>query len=157
VGSGTILSSPNPFHVTYKLNTIDEAKLKKGIERMLRILKAAGAEEVGTHHFSGASINVKEVSSHEFESFVKRESSRAIKPLSTTIASAHQMGSCRMGVDPKYSVVNQRGETWEVEGLYLADSSVFPTALGVNPMVTIQAIAYCTAQSVLESLKRKKT
>lgn len=157
LGSGTIVSSPNPFDVTYEMDPIDEAKLKKGIERLLRILAAAGAEEVGTHQFSGTSINLKKVSSDEFESFVKRESSKAIKPRSTTIASAHQMGSCRMGVDPKNSVVNQRGETWEVEGLYLADSSVFPTALGVNPMVTIQATAYCTAQSIVEYLKRKKT
>ena len=66
------------------------------------------------------------------------------------------MGSCRMGADAKSSAVNHMGETWEVEGLYVADSSVFPTALGVNPMVTVQAIAYCTAQSVLEVLRRKK-
>ncbi|CAL1412144.1 unnamed protein product [Linum trigynum] len=66
------------------------------------------------------------------------------------------MGSCRMGADSAVSAVKETGETWEVEGLYVADSSVFPTALGVNPMVTVQAIAYCTAQSVLEGLKRKK-
>lgn len=154
VGSGVI--STSPFDVTYKMDPIDEANLKKGIEKMLRILAAAGAEEVGTHHHSGASINVKKVSCHEFENFVKRESSKTIQNLSMPIGSAHQMGSCKMGVDPRTSVVNQWGESWEVEGLYLADSSVFPTALGVNPMVTIQAIAYCTAQSVLEYLKRKK-
>ena len=67
------------------------------------------------------------------------------------------MGSCRMGIDPKESVVDQKGETWEVEGLFVADASVFPTALGVNPMVTIQAISYCTAQSVLDVLKRTKS
>ena len=39
----------------------------------------------------------------------------------------------------------------------MADASVFPTALGVNPMVTVQAIAYCTAQSVVEVLKRKRS
>ncbi|CAB4309382.1 unnamed protein product [Prunus armeniaca] len=66
------------------------------------------------------------------------------------------MGSCRMGVDSKQSVVNQMGETWEVEGLFVVDTSVFPTALGVNPMVTVQAIAYCTSQSILQVLRRKK-
>ncbi|XP_021753951.1 long-chain-alcohol oxidase FAO4A-like [Chenopodium quinoa] len=154
VGSGNI--SKSPFDITYNLHSSDEANLKKGIEKMLRILAGAGAEEIGTHHKSGASINVKKVSCHEFEKFVKKESSKAIQGLSTPIASAHQMGSCRMGIDPRTSVVNQMGESWEVEGLYLADSSVFPTALGVNPMVTIQAISYCTSQSVLEYLKRKK-
>ncbi|CAO2820076.1 unnamed protein product [Amaranthus hypochondriacus] len=154
IGSGTI--SDSPFDITYKLDAIDESNLKKGIEKMLRILAAAGAEEIGTHHQSGESINVKKVSCHEFEKFVKRESSKAIQGLSMPIASAHQMGSCRMGVHPNNSVVNQMGESWDIEGLYLADSSVFPTALGVNPMVTVQAIAYCTAQSVLEFLKRKR-
>ena len=153
IGSGTI--SDSAFDITYKMDAIDESNLKKGIEKMLRILAAAGAEEIGTHHQSGESINVKKVSCHEFENFVKRESSKGIQGLSMPIASAHQMGSCRMGIDPNNSVVNQMGECWDVEGLYLADSSVFPTALGVNPMVTVQAIAYCTAQSVLEFLKRK--
>ncbi|XP_010676697.2 long-chain-alcohol oxidase FAO4A [Beta vulgaris subsp. vulgaris] len=154
VGSGII--STSPFDISYMMDPIDEANLKKGVEKMLRILAAAGAEEIGTHHNSGESINVKKATYHEFEKFVKRESSKEIQGLSTPVASAHQMGSCKMGVDPRTSVVNQMGESWDVEGLYIADSSVFPTALGVNPMVTVQAISYCTAQSVLEYLKRKK-
>ncbi|GAV63740.1 GMC_oxred_N domain-containing protein/GMC_oxred_C domain-containing protein, partial [Cephalotus follicularis] len=153
-GSG-ILNSPHS--ISYNMEPIDEEHLQKGLEKVLRILAAAGAEEIGTHHSKDKTINVKKVSSHEFERFVKVESSRPLRDLSTQICSAHQMGSCRMGIDPKRSVVNQMGETWEVEGLYVADTSVFPTALGVNPMVTVQAIAYCTAQSVLQVLWRKKS
>ncbi|XP_059663075.1 long-chain-alcohol oxidase FAO4A [Cornus florida] len=152
-GSGEIVS---PSKISYRMDTIDEENLKRGLEKILRILAAAGADEIGTHHCKGKTLKVKQVSSHEFERFVKEESSRALRDLSTPICSAHQMGSCRMGVDSKGSAVNQMGETWEVEGLYVADSSVFPTALGVNPMVTVQAIAYCTAQSVLQVLRRKK-
>lgn len=152
-GSGTV-NSPNS--ISYQMEASDEENLQKGLEKILRILAAAGAEEIGTHHNKGKTLNVKKVSYHEFERFVKEESARALRGLSTPICSAHQMGSCRMGVDPKESVVNQMGETWEVEGLFLADTSVFPTALGVNPMVTVQAIAYCTAQSVLAVLRRKK-
>lgn len=151
-GSGQLVS---PHSISYNLDKIDEDNIKTGLEKVLRILASAGAEEIGTHHFEGRSINVKKVSYVEFDKFVKEESSRSVKNLETPICSAHQMGSCRMGVDSKTSVVNSRGETWEIEGLYVADSSVFPTALGVNPMVTIQAIAYCTAQSVLETLRRK--
>lgn len=88
---------------------------------------------------------MKNASLDEFERFVKEESSRPLRDLSSAICSAHQMGSCRMGVDAKGSVVNQMKETWKVEGLFLADTSVFPTALEVNPMVTVQAIAYSTA------------
>ncbi|KAA0052249.1 long-chain-alcohol oxidase FAO4A isoform X2 [Cucumis melo var. makuwa] len=152
-GSGTVKS---PSSLSYKMDNVDEQNLQKGLEKALKILAAAGAVEIGTHHNKGRSINVKKVSYREYEKFVKEESSRPLKDLLTPICSAHQMGSCRMGSGAKDSVVNQRGETWEVEGLFIADSSVFPTALGVNPMVTVQAIAYCTAQSVLETLKRKR-
>lgn len=152
-GSGMISS---PSSISYEMDESDEENLKKGMEKMLRILAAAGAEEIGTHNCKGRSINVKKVSSHTFERFVEEESSRGLSDLTTTLCSAHQMGSCRMGIDPNTSVVNQMGETWEVEGLYVADSSVFPTALGVNPMVTVQAIAYCTAKSVAQLLRRKK-
>ncbi|KAL6001777.1 hypothetical protein ACLOJK_041755 [Asimina triloba] len=146
-----------PGSLAYRLDGTDEENLHRGIEKVLRILAAAGAEEIGTHHLKGEKLNLREASSHEFERFVKRESRRRLKDLSTPIFSAHQMGSCRMGVSPKESVVNERGETWEVEGLYIADASVFPTALGVNPMVTVQAIAYCTAQTIVEVLRRKKS
>lgn len=152
-GSGVLVS---PQEVTYTMEKIDEENIKVGLEKILRILASAGAEEIGTHHIGGRSINVKKVSYNEFDKFVKEESSRPLKDLETPICSAHQMGSCRMGVDPKSSAVNPMGETWEIKGLYVADTSVFPTALGVNPMVTVQAIAYCTAQSVLESLKRRR-
>lgn len=152
-GSGTVLSQDS---VTYRMDATDEVNLQKGLEKVLRILAAAGAEEIGTHNSGGRTLNVKTASSHEFERFVKEETRKPLRDLSAPISSAHQMGSCRMGTEPEGSAVSPMGETWEVEGLYVADSSVFPTALGVNPMVTVQAIAYCTAQSVLEALKRKK-
>ncbi|XP_049376273.1 long-chain-alcohol oxidase FAO4A-like isoform X1 [Solanum stenotomum] len=152
-GSGEALS---PYSVSYKLDQTDEENLKAGLEKTLRILAAAGAEEIGTQQEKGRSLKVNEASLKEFERFVKEESSIEIGKHSVPICSAHQMGSCRMGVDPKTSVVNSKGETWEVEGLFLGDSSVCPTAIGVNPMVTIQAISYCTAQSVLQFLKNQK-
>ncbi|KAL8256207.1 hypothetical protein R6Q59_031274 [Mikania micrantha] len=152
-GSGVIRPKTS---ITYKMDVIDEHNLKTGLEKSLRIMAAAGAEEIGTHNNKGRTLNVKRASYREFERFVIEESSRALRDLSTPLCSAHQMGSCRMGVEPKGSAVNPKGETWEVEGLYVADTSVFPTALGVNPMVTVQAIAYCTAQAVIESLKRMK-
>ncbi|KAM7261981.1 hypothetical protein ACFE04_021058 [Oxalis oulophora] len=151
-GSGTVKS---PNSISYNMTSTDEENLQKGIEKVLRILAAAGAEEIGTHNSRGKKLNVKKASEEDFERFVKEESLRSMRDLSTMICSAHQMGSCRMGNDRKSSVVNENGETWEVEGLYVADTSVFPTALGVNPMVTVQAIAYCTAQSVLGVLSKK--
>ncbi|XP_042008658.1 long-chain-alcohol oxidase FAO4A-like [Salvia splendens] len=138
--------------ISYMIGKFDEENLRKGMERVLRILAAAGAEEIGTHSRWGRVLKVKEASEEEFERFVKEESGRRPGNESAPMCSAHQMGSCRMGAEPGAGAVGPTGETWEVEGLFVADSSVFPTALGVNPMVTVMAIAYCTAQSVLEAL-----
>ncbi|KAJ0909421.1 putative long-chain-alcohol oxidase [Helianthus annuus] len=115
--------------ITYKMGVADEENLKRGLEKSLRILAAAGAEETGTHNNRGKTLNVKNVSYHEFECFVREESSRALRDLSTPICSAHQMGSCQMGVQAKGSAVNPTGETWEVEGLYVADTC-FPDGIG---------------------------
>lgn len=148
-GSGSIASETD---ISYKVEKCDQESLSEGMERVLRILAAAGAEEIGTHHGTGKVLRLKEASEEEFERFVKEESLRPVEKLSSPVCSAHQMGSCRMGVDPRGSAVGPKGESWEVKGLFVADSSVFPTALGVNPMVTIQAISYCTAHSILEAL-----
>ncbi|KAF1811709.1 hypothetical protein P152DRAFT_449983 [Eremomyces bilateralis CBS 781.70] len=55
--------------------------------------------------------------------------------------SAHQMGTCRMGASPNVSVVDPTGAVWGTDGVYVADASVFPSASGVNPMVTNMAIS----------------
>ncbi|CAA6675571.1 unnamed protein product [Spirodela intermedia] len=104
--------------------------------RMLRILAAAGAEEWGTHHRDG------------------RCSRSRVEPgrAGELRAAGYARWGCRMGMDPSVRV-NENGETWEVGRLFVADTSVFPTALGINPMVTVQAIAYCTAQNILEVLQ----
>ena len=62
------------------------------------------------------------------------------------------MGSARMGDDPKSSAVDPQGQAWDVAGLWLCDASVFPTASGVNPMVTVEALALCVAEHVAGSL-----
>jgi choline dehydrogenase-like flavoprotein len=54
---------------------------------------------------------------------------------------AHLMGGCRMGDDPETSVTNADGRTWEIPNLWICDGSLFATSGGVNPSLTIQALA----------------
>jgi len=56
--------------------------------------------------------------------------------------SFHQMGSCRMGNDSQTSVIGADHHAHAVNGLFVADGSAFPSASGVNPMITIMAMAH---------------
>lgn len=68
-------------------------------------------------------------------------------------SSAHQMGTCRMSASEEDGVVDPFGKVWATQGLYVADSSVFPSASGVNPMITVMAIADRIARAVDRDLK----
>lgn len=83
-----------------------------------------------------------------------RSKSTLLHPERTTFASAHIMGTCRMGSSPKKSVVNPQGQVWGVEGLYVSDASVFPSATGVNPMLTVYAISDWISRGVAASLRK---
>jgi cholesterol oxidase len=57
------------------------------------------------------------------------------------LLTAHSLGGCPVGDDPTIGVVKHTGEVWGYDDLYVVDGSVIPTALGVNPSLTIQALA----------------
>lgn len=67
-------------------------------------------------------------------------------------SSAHQMGTCRMGATAEAGVVDDRGKVWGKESLYVADASVFPSASGVNPMITTMAIADWVSRGIAKEL-----
>ncbi len=69
---------------------------------------------------------------------------------------AHLMGACRMGSSPQTSVVDQWCRTWDVPNLFVCDGSVFVTSSGVNPSLTIQAIAARTADYLIAAAKRRE-
>lgn len=66
----------------------------------------------------------------------------------------HLNGTARMGVDPATSVVDADCRSWDIRNLWICDGSVFPTVGGVNPSLTIQAVALRTADRI-EALARR--
>lgn len=72
------------------------------------------------------------------------------------LASAHQMGTCRMTSNPRTGVCKPTGETWEVKGLWVADASLFPTASGVNPMLTTYSMAKIVSNEIVTSLSQSR-
>ena len=67
---------------------------------------------------------------------------------------AHHEGGTRMGADPKTSVVNRYGQSWDVPNLFVIGSSTFPTMSGFNPTLTIQALAYMSADAIVNRYKK---
>jgi gluconate 2-dehydrogenase alpha chain len=75
-------------------------------------------------------------------------------PLGAGAPGAHHEGGTRMGSDPKDSVVNKYGQSWDVPNLFVVGSSTFPSmGAGFNPTLTIQALAYMTADALVNKYK----
>ncbi|CAO3620286.1 unnamed protein product [Cunninghamella blakesleeana] len=144
--------------VYYTMGDFDKQSLKEGIIACAKILVAAGAREVRSVQFTVPPFEFKddeesEVNNPRFMKWLELiQSQDTPKP-----ATPHLMGTNRMGVSSKDSVVKPTGETWEVENLYVADASIFPGCSGVNPSETIYALALHIADNILDKEKDKTT
>ena len=76
------------------------------------------------------------------------------RDLWTSTDTSHLLGTCRMGDDPRTSVVNADGRSWDIANLWICDGSLFPTSGGVNPSLTIQALA-CRIGERIRTLARR--
>ena len=68
---------------------------------------------------------------------------------------AHTIGTCRMGHDASDAVVDADGRCFDIPNLYISDNSTFPSALSVNPALTIMALSLRTADRFLETMRRR--
>jgi choline dehydrogenase-like flavoprotein len=131
----------------YSLSTFDRDHLLRGIAEACRIHLAAGAEEVYFPHNTAPTYQ-RVHGEAELERFLADIPSWGWKANRFPLFTAHQMGTCRMGGDAKRHPVTPEGEVRGTRGLYVADASCFPESSGVNPMLSIQAIAHYTAQGL---------
>ena len=69
------------------------------------------------------------------------------------ITSGHPMGGCALGGDARRDVVDSRGRSWDIDGLYVADSSLLPTSLGVNPCYTVYALGRYIGSQMVEDIR----
>jgi choline dehydrogenase-like flavoprotein len=72
------------------------------------------------------------------------------------LLTVHIMGTAALGGRAESSVVSPNGELWDLPGCYVADASLFPTAIGRNPQITILALATRVAERLAEKLQSRK-
>ena len=124
---------------------VDRRLAQRANVELCRLHRAAGAVEIFTAHASELRWRVGE----DFEEFLARVDAASYDPNDVACFTAHQMGSCRMGSDPAESVADGRGELHDVKGVWIGDGSAFPTAPGVNPMISFMSLAHRTAAEML--------
>jgi len=130
--------------VSYILNERDLARLKRGHEILARIWFAAGARAVYPM------INgFDELRGEEDLARFRRSRLRASD---LDLSAYHPLGTARMGVDPAHSVVGPSHQTHDVPGLWITDGAAVPSSIGVNPQLTIMAMATRASEHISASL-----
>ena len=149
----TIDSEGNPV-INYVLTQYDKDQMMAGLEAQYRLHRAAGSKLMVPLK-EGGDWFWKMDDDEAFDAYVKQVVGVGVPVSTMPVFSAHQMSSCRMGHNSSVAPVNLTGELFECSGLYVADGSVLPTSLGVNPMVTIEAFAYMIAQNIVDVLQKE--
>ncbi len=137
--------------VDYRLSRYDRKHLRRAIAGAAEVLEAAGAREIWlpvartVTYRPGVGVSAR----HARDDWLRRVDRAGWGPNELLLVTFHQMASCRMGARARTSVVDAENRVWGIRGLYVADASTFPSASGVNPMLTVMAIAHRAAGMIL--------
>jgi len=121
--------------ITYNLNEMDKNEFVKASKIMGNLYFESGAEAVylGNQVFTSPD-QLNGISTDLFEPFASHK------------YAAHFQSTCRMGASSKDSVTDNSGKVFDTENVYVADASILPDSVGVNPMLTIMAFASLVAE-----------
>jgi choline dehydrogenase-like flavoprotein len=140
-------SGDDDVEIKYELNTSDRRQLSLGLKKCAEILFAAGAKQVLIPFFHPLFLRKKEeISKIPF----------ILDDLEMDILAVHPQSSVWMGLSKKSSCININGQYHHLENLYIADTSVFPSSLGVPPQISTYAFGFYVADSVKRYLKKLK-
>jgi choline dehydrogenase-like flavoprotein len=147
--------------IDYRLDALGVATLRHALVSMARLARAGGARQIVAAGMPPAWYGQTGFGpGREARAFVVFEDALGafdFSPNRGSVFSAHQMGTARMGepsadhpVDPRGRVRRSAASAAPVAGLYVADGSLFPTGIGVNPMITIMALARRVSRTVID-------
>ncbi|MGI8535048.1 MAG: GMC family oxidoreductase N-terminal domain-containing protein [Mycobacteriales bacterium] len=140
-GRVTIDASGEAVHTYALTDERDIAAYRKGLRVMAALHEAAGAQEL----WFGATPRVWQ-RGDDLAAWLAELAEMHIGAGGLFMGSAHQMGGACMGTDPATSVTQPTGELHDVAGVWIGDTSAFPTPSGANPMLTCMALAHRTAE-----------
>ena len=132
--------------IDYTVSARDAPRVLQGAQEAARVHAAAGARTIGGPYHNLPELSLQKAAG--IEDYVAQFPRRGVIKNDLVLYSAHQMSSCRMGGSPKQAPVSPDGEAYEVQNLFVADASALPTATGVNPMISIMALAHRNAQII---------
>jgi choline dehydrogenase-like flavoprotein len=124
--------------VTYSVNRQDLAVMKRGMVTLAEIYFAGGARRVLPPVHGWAQLD----DLSDLERFRRAD----YRPRDLSISAYHPLGTARMGIDPRSSVVGADHAVHGVPGLYIVDGSSVPSSLAANPQITIMAMATRAAE-----------
>jgi len=139
----TIAGRPQAF---YQLAEADAANLQRGVVLLSELLFAAGAKRILLPFHGSADLASADDA--------RRLLDRHIPARGWEVVTVHMMGTARMGSDRAAAVTSSFGEVHDADRLIVADASLFPTPIGVNPMETIMALATRAAGHVIDNAHR---
>jgi choline dehydrogenase-like flavoprotein len=144
-GSGTVtVDSQGRAQAHWKLNHPDDrAMAVLAQQELAKIHHAAGAHTIQTLHQKPTEWH----SGESFDAFLDELRRAPHEANDLVVSSAHPQGGCRLGADSFTSVADGDGQLHDIPGVWIGDGSGFPSAVGVNPMITIMAMARRTARA----------
>lgn len=144
-GMGSVRPGRRAATVRFDLTPADLKRLRRAVAVLSELLFAAGATEVAPA-VAGWDRLISDP-----QDVARLERDGPVDARAYSMAISHMFGTCKMGSDPKTSVVGPDFRHHVLDRLYIADSSVFPTNTGVNPQLSIMAMATLCAASILRS------
>ena len=147
-GTVRVTKTGQPYF-DYRLGRDEKKLLRHGMAVAARIHHAAGAERIITLHT--AQLSWEREGGGSIEKFCRAIDAAPVGPNRLPLFSAHQMGTARIGTDRASAVCDAHGEVFGLTGAYVADASLFPSASGVNPMITIMALARHIGRGLLDA------
>jgi choline dehydrogenase-like flavoprotein len=126
---------------------LDIRNSHRALEAQVRLHVAAGARQIAALAAGMPQWRVGD----DVDRYIEKLKRVPLRAGGFRLFAAHQMGTCRMGADPRTSVANPDGELHDTPGVWIGDASAFPTSSGTNPMITIMALAHRTGEAIVSA------